>query len=300
MLYTKKIKMWYRESDGRLQPVEPSPAASGSVWRWGGGVALCVSRATRAHAGAWLCKAYNAYGDATAQARLRVDDALTVAVAPAVLVADTGSTVRFNCTASDPAARLSWLHDGAAAASGAGGELLIRGVARHHRGVYQCFARRPHDSAQAAAELRLGDSAPELHYTFIEQALRGGGSVSLRCAASGSPAPRFSWLLDNQPLDQFRTQHRYFINEEASVTGDVVSTLNISAVGAADGGRYTCRAHNRLGHAHHSARLNVYGPPSIRALGAVRVVAGTNATVYCPYAGYPIRSIEVHSIGSIL
>lgn len=52
---------------------------------------------------------------------------------------------------------------------------------------------------------------------------------------------------------------RYFINEETSVAGDVVSTLNMSAVGAADGGRYTCRAHNALGHALHSARLNVYG-----------------------------------------
>ncbi|GBO99131.1 Down syndrome cell adhesion molecule-like protein Dscam2 [Eumeta japonica] len=34
------------------------------------------------------------------------------------------------------------------------------------------------------------------------------------------------------------------------------------------------------------------GPPSIRALGPVRVVAGANTTVLCPYAGYPIRSIE--------
>lgn len=54
----------------------------------------------------------------------------------------------------------------------------------------------------------LLDSAPELHYTFIEQALRPGGGVALRCAASASPPPRFSWLLDDQPLDHFRSQHR--------------------------------------------------------------------------------------------
>ncbi|RVE42005.1 hypothetical protein evm_013350 [Chilo suppressalis] len=35
-----------------------------------------------------------------------------------------------------------------------------------------------------------------------------------------------------------------------------------------------------------------HGPPSIRALGPVRVVAGANATVYCPYAGYPISSVS--------
>ncbi|XP_037303266.1 Down syndrome cell adhesion molecule-like protein Dscam2, partial [Manduca sexta] len=137
-------------------------------------------------------------------------------------------------------------------------------------------------------------SAPELHYTFIEQALRPGGAVSLRCAASGSPAPRFTWLLDDQPLDQYRAQHRYFISQESSANGDVVSVLNMTAAAATDGGRYTCRAHNQLGRAAHSARLNIYGPPSIRALGPVRVVAGANATLYCPYAGYPIRSIEVH------
>lgn len=69
-------------------------------------------------------------------------------------MADTGSTVRFNCSASDARAALSWLHDGAAA--GAGGALTVRGVARAHRGVYQCVARRAAHSAQAAAELRLG------------------------------------------------------------------------------------------------------------------------------------------------
>lgn len=52
---------------------------------------------------------------------------------------------------------------------------------------------------------------------------------------------------------------RYFISSETSLTGDVVSVLNMSAVTAEDGGRYTCRAHNERGHAHHSARLNIYG-----------------------------------------
>ncbi|XP_075977718.1 cell adhesion molecule Dscam2-like [Anticarsia gemmatalis] len=278
---------WYRELNGRLQPVE---AEGASGWAWAGGAAQCLRRVTPAAAGLWICKAYNVYGDATAHVTLAVRDALSVSVAPGVLVADTGSTARFTCSASDAGAALSWLHDGAPAGSGA--DLVLRGVARAHRGVYQCVARRAADSAQAAAELRLGDSAPELHYTFIEQALRAGGSVSLRCAASGSPPPRFTWLLDDQPLDQYRAQHRYFISSETSVTGDVVSVLNMSAVTAADGGRYTCRAHNDRGHAHHSARLNIYGPPSIRALGPVRVVAGANATIYCPYAGYPISSIS--------
>lgn len=52
---------------------------------------------------------------------------------------------------------------------------------------------------------------------------------------------------------------RYFISEESSAGGDVASALNVSAAAAAAGGRYSCRAHNRLGRAEHSARLNIYG-----------------------------------------
>lgn len=62
--------------------MEPSPGA----WAWAGGAAMCVTRATPRASGAWLCKAYNVYGDATAQMRVDVKDTLTVAVAPAVVV----------------------------------------------------------------------------------------------------------------------------------------------------------------------------------------------------------------------
>lgn len=103
----------------------------------------------------------------------------------------------------------------------------------------------------------------------------------------------------------------------------MVSILNVTSATAADGGRYTCRASNPLGTIEHSARLNIYGekccyisvvscgllamysmtsvvcagPPSIRPMSTVRAVAGENLTLHCPYAGYPIRSIEVHLIG---
>lgn len=70
-------------------------------------------------------------------------------------MADTGSSIRFNCTVSDSSASVRWLHDGAPVGGGTR-ELVVHGVARAHRGVYQCFARRGRDTAQAAAELRLG------------------------------------------------------------------------------------------------------------------------------------------------
>ncbi|CAB3241311.1 unnamed protein product [Arctia plantaginis] len=205
-------------------------------------------------------------------------------------VANSGSSVTFNCSVDGGDARVRWLHDGVPVG---GGERVLRvhGVVRAHRGMYQCFAERDLDSAQAAAELRLGDTVPELHYTFIEQALHPGPALALHCAASGSPPPRFTWLLDAQPVEEHNTPQRT-ITQFMNSNGDVVSYLNLTSVRPEDGGRYTCRAHNSRGAVEHSTRLNVYGQPSIRSIGPIRVVAGVNTTIFCPYSGFPISEIR--------
>ncbi|KAG6460447.1 hypothetical protein O3G_MSEX011980 [Manduca sexta] len=152
-------------------------------------------------------------------------------------VANSGSSVTFNCSVEGGDARVRWLHDGVPVG---GGERVLRvhGVVRAHRGMYQCFAERDLDSAQAAAELRLGDTAPELHYTFIEQALHPGPALALHCAASGSPPPRFTWLLDGQLIEEHNTPQRS-ITQFMNPSGDVVSYLNLTSVRPEDGGRYT-------------------------------------------------------------
>lgn len=53
--------------------------------------------------------------------------------------------------------------------------------------------------------------------------------------------------------------HRFAIGQYTDVSGDVISHLNISHVRPDDGGLYKCVASNSMGHAEHSARLNVYG-----------------------------------------
>lgn len=74
---------WYREKDGRLEPVGPESPGS---WPWAGGAAQCLRRVTATSTGLWICKAYNVYGDATAHITLSVQDTLTVTVEPTVLV----------------------------------------------------------------------------------------------------------------------------------------------------------------------------------------------------------------------
>lgn len=67
---------------GRLEAVR----TSSGVWLWAEGAALCFRRVARAQAGRWLCKAYNALGDATANTRLVIEDILTVTLGPTVSV----------------------------------------------------------------------------------------------------------------------------------------------------------------------------------------------------------------------
>ena len=52
---------------------------------------------------------------------------------------------------------------------------------------------------------------------------------------------------------------RVSVGSYRDAPGEVVSHVNISEVNTRDGGLFTCTAHNQIGTASHSARLNVYG-----------------------------------------
>ncbi|KAG6449961.1 hypothetical protein O3G_MSEX006309 [Manduca sexta] len=141
------------------------------------------------------------------------------------------------------------------------------------------------------------DSRPELVYTFIEQAVQPGAQVALKCSAVGEPPPRFRWTLDGQTIP---SHHGAVITEgrESSPSGIgsnsnyVLSTLSLSSARVEHGGRYECRATNSHGTVSHAARLNVYGPPYIRAMNPVKAVAGSDVTIWCPYYGFPIDSVK--------
>lgn len=79
---TRLPRRWYRERAGRLEAVR----AARDAWLWAEGAALCFERVARDKAGGWLCKAYNALGDATAHTRLVVDDLFAVTLEPRVAV----------------------------------------------------------------------------------------------------------------------------------------------------------------------------------------------------------------------
>ncbi|XP_047520750.1 Down syndrome cell adhesion molecule-like protein Dscam2 isoform X2 [Pieris napi] len=292
---------WYREtSGGALREIREGEGAG----RYNIiADALSIRRAELSDDGRWACRAANTHGHLTLRLHLALRAHLTVHVQPHTQVVNSGGTAIINCTWGGwPSPRLEWLHNGIPVSTGiAGGrvrvqnggeQLVIASVHRADKGVYQCMARNERDSAQASAEIRLGDTAPELQYTFIEQVLRPGQVVTLKCSAAGSPPPHFTWMLDGQPLNTMARGHRYSVEQFATKSNDVVSYLNISAVRSEDGGLYTCRAANSLGEISHTSRLNIYGPPYVRSIGPIRAVAGRELVLYCPYSGYPISSVK--------
>ncbi|KOB72718.1 Down syndrome cell adhesion molecule-like protein, partial [Operophtera brumata] len=284
---------WYRETAGGALREVRDAEGGGRYSR--SRDAIGIRRAETADGGRWACRAANAHGHLTLRLLLAV--------------VNSGGTAVINCTWGGwPAPRLEWLHNGVPLGAGVvggrvriqnnGEQLVISAVHRADKGVYQCMARNERDSAQASADLRLGDTAPELQYTFIEQVLRPGQVVTLKCSAAGSPPPHFTWMLDGQPLNTMARGHRYSVEQFATKTNDVVSYLNISAVRSEDGGLYTCRAANSIGEVSHTSRLNIYGPPYVRSIGPIRAVAGRELILYCPYSGYPITSVKWERDGS--
>ncbi|XP_011264851.2 Down syndrome cell adhesion molecule-like protein Dscam2 isoform X6 [Camponotus floridanus] len=281
---------WYAQTGA-----EPMLVLSGPRTRLLGSV-LAIEAVTLEDSGVYRCSASNPGGEASAEIRLIVTAPLHVEVTPPLLSVHLGGNAEFRCeVGTHPQAGphfITWYKDGRQLpGSGRQSELLrLNGIGRDDRGMYQCIVRRSEgDTAQASAELQLGDAPPVLLYSFIEQTLQPGPAVSLKCSAAGNPTPQVSWALDGFPLP---TNGRFVIGQYVTVHGDVISHVNISHVMVEDGGEYSCTAENRAGKVTHAARLNVYGLPYIRLIPKVTAVAGETLRLKCPVAGYPIEEIK--------
>ncbi|KAM7293264.1 Down syndrome cell adhesion molecule-like protein Dscam2 [Ixodes scapularis] len=281
---------WYREVDGRLVDLSLDPRTAqvdGSLF---------LSTPVVRDAGKYFCVVNNSVGEEQIRTTLSVTAALKAELQPTVQTADVGHPVTFNCSASgQPVRSVSWYKDqqrlqptGRISLLASGLVLRIDSVLRQDAGVYQCYLHNEADSAQASAELRLGDVAPFLASTFAEQTSLPGNSASLRCSASGSPLPQVTWTLDGGGVPD---HPRFRVGDFVTSDSTVVSFVNVTELRVEDGGEYVCRATNVVGEAKHAARVNVHGPPMIRSMGNVTVTAGRSFQTVCPVAGFPIHNV---------
>ncbi|CAG2120837.1 unnamed protein product, partial [Medioppia subpectinata] len=110
-----------------------------------------------------------------------------------------------------------------------------------------------------------------------------------QCVASGNPIPQVTWrLYDNIPVPE---SSRYRTGDYVTREALLVSYVNISSITSEDGGLYTCSAANDVTAVGHTARINIYGKPSIRPMPNMTAVAGERMSLTCPTGGYPIDVI---------
>ena len=95
------------------------------------------------------------------------------------------------------------------------------------------MAHSEYDSAQATAELKLGDIAPVMLETFKDAIVESSTSLSLRCSASATPLPQIKWYLDDWPVPNFA---RFRSGDYVTPDARVVSYVNISSTRVVDGG----------------------------------------------------------------
>jgi hypothetical protein len=131
------------------------------------GPILVIEAVTPEDAGIYRCSASNAGGEASAELRLVVVTPLHVEVTPPLLSVHLGGNAEFRCIEasqqphhSGPSLLITWFKDGRplpGPTRSGGDRIVIPGVGREDRGMYQCVVRRAEgETAQAAAELQLG------------------------------------------------------------------------------------------------------------------------------------------------
>ncbi|XP_047519241.1 Down syndrome cell adhesion molecule-like protein Dscam2 [Pieris napi] len=152
--------------------------------------------------------------------------------------------------------------------------------------------------AESSRSKRFSDRVI-INQHFTERTLTPGGDVSLQCAAIADRPPQFSWHRDGIPVSS-NTDSRYAFGQIMRPDGSVLAQLNITRLRVEDGGFYSCTATEGDQVASHESRLDVYGPPYIRALPPIKVQSGESLNLRCPFYGYPISKIDWEFKGKII
>ncbi|XP_037507198.2 Down syndrome cell adhesion molecule-like protein Dscam2, partial [Rhipicephalus sanguineus] len=298
-------------SPGGVEGVIPVKASDRVSLLPGGTLLLRAARIL--DSGKYLCVANNSAGEDRAYTDLLVTVPLSAHIDPPVQVVDVGRSANMSCrVVGHPVHGVLWTHNGhpvsgstasyggrqsgKLASSGSSSRITmlsrdlihISVVERQDHGMYQCLVYNDRDSAQGSAQLVIGEDAPVFEHVFAERQLRPGGSVSLRCSASGTPLPQITWSLDGTPVPE-----HYHVRIGDYVSGErlVHSYVNLTGVRVEDGGLYSCVARNGVGRVSHTARLNVLGRPLVRPMANVTALAGRTMRLHCAVAGHPIQSI---------
>ncbi|XP_041470660.1 Down syndrome cell adhesion molecule homolog isoform X2 [Lytechinus variegatus] len=256
---------------------------------------LLLSNVQLDNAGRYDCEAVNELGTVSTTRNVIVRDSIAVYFYPQKRSVDVGAFATFNCSVSGyPIEQVTW-YKNAQPLDGddrvtvyENGTMVVAGMRRDDRGMYQCVATNSWQTQEATMQLSLGAAKPIMLAHFTNQTLQPGPNLQLSCTVAGNPTPDVTWLRDGLAIP---TDHRYTFNDVINEDSDVISYLNISRLVSEDGGLYRCEATSVLGAVQHEDRINVIGRPLVRPLPDVIAIDGTDVSIHCHVVGFPITSI---------
>ncbi|XP_028301363.1 hemicentin-1 isoform X2 [Gouania willdenowi] len=279
------------------RPMENSESLEMHIFS--GGSKLQIARSQLSDSGTYTCTASNVEGKAIKNYLLtiQVPPSISGSELPSEVGVLQNESVQLACRSQGtPTPVIQWLKDGEVinsienkglGISPDGSTLTLSRAEPTHNGKYTCVATNAAGEEDRIYNLNVyvppvigGNSdAVEQLTTVVDS------SVSIECAATGSPLPQLNWLRNGFPLPV--TSHIRLLS-----AGRV---LRITRIQVSDGGRYTCVASNRAGVDNKHSNLQVHVPPGLDGAGStedVTVVAGHLFSLLCVADGNPNPTVS--------
>jgi neuronal cell adhesion molecule len=261
------------------------------------GKSLIIKHATNDDEGSYTCESSNGVGQAESYSiKLQILSLPYFTVEPEIQNAAEDEDVVFKCEATGvPEPSIKWIHNGKPIEQApknprrtvTTNSIVIKQLNKKDTGNYGCNATNSLGYVYKDVYLNVLALAPEIVEPPRKEATVDRRTVIMVCRVFGAPKPEVKWIRNGLEL----TGGRYQILEN----GD----LQISDVGFADGGDYTCHAQNKLGSIDANGTLivkehtRITEPPQ-----DYEVAAGTSATFRCNAVADSSLELEIEWLTS--
>ncbi|XP_053085306.1 neural cell adhesion molecule L1-like protein isoform X2 [Pangasianodon hypophthalmus] len=231
--------------------------------------------------GKYMCKAYNAHGEAVHYFHVAVEEPPKWDIEPKGQLNVIGADVIISCAAyGKPVPSVKWMVNGrsisevpATNRKVVDDTIMIHNASPSDSAVYQCEASNRHGTLLANANIMIMNLQPliltenNLQYSAVE-----GWRVIMHCRVFSSPPSAIIWSKDDS-ADAIEGA-RFSIHANGS--------LEIHSVKGEDDGEYTCVTENTEGKLAITALLEVKAPTKIvNAPRDQRVLVGTTVQFSC-------------------
>ncbi|XP_044938536.1 hemicentin-2 isoform X2 [Mustela putorius furo] len=243
----------------------------------GQGPSLQLETVGAGDSGTYSCVAVSEAGEAKRHFQLTVMDPPHIEDSgqPAELSLTPGSPLELRCDArGTPLPNITWHKDGQALSrpEDSNRELRVEGVQVGDAGLYTCLAQSPAGEVEKSFRVRV-QGPPHIIGPRGPRSVVGlaPGQLVLECSVEAEPAPEIEWhrdgiLLQADTHTQFPEDGRF---------------LQLQALSTADGGNYSCTAHNAAGSTSVAFHVDIHTVPTIQP-GPATVNASVNQTALLP------------------